>query len=255
MGIAWNNSKIEIKLCQANQNRMPEWMHHACTTCAGTIVVCVSLDQARGSRATFMMMCMHATACTRRAIHSLHIHTEACTYQNTGRWHLVRKTTSKNTHMCAPLSGCESWVAPLGGIESCWKRGMGACMRAYIVRAWCIHSGIQFRFAWHSLISILEWIHSNIEWSMIMLEWIHTKMEWIHSNIISETIIIVNNFFVIKDRKIILSGINSHNCSRILWRGLHIKFQKTLVRIHSILVWIHSILVWIRTKWNELLPK
>ena len=64
-----------------------------------------------------------------------------------------------------------------------------------------------------------------------------------------------NNFFVFKDREVILSEINSHNCSRIFPRGLHIKFQKTLVRIHSILVRIHSILERIRTKWNELLPK
>ena len=88
-----------------------------------------------------------------------------------------------------------------------------------------------------------------------MLEWIRSKIEWIRSKIISQIIIIVNNFFVIKDREVILLGINSHNCSRILWRGLHIKFQKTLVRIHSILVRIHSILERIRTRWNELLPK
>ena len=64
-----------------------------------------------------------------------------------------------------------------------------------------------------------------------------------------------NNFFVFKDREVILSDINSHNCSRIFPWGLHIKFQKTLVRIHPILVQIHSILERICTKWNELLPK
>jgi len=64
-----------------------------------------------------------------------------------------------------------------------------------------------------------------------------------------------NNFFVFKDREVILSEINSHNCSRIFPRGLHIKFQKTLVRIHSIPARIHSILEQTRTKWNESLPK
>ena len=89
-----------------------------------------------------------------------------------------------------------------------------------------------------------------------MLEWICSKMEWIHSNIISQIIISVHNFLVIKDREVIPLEINSHYYSWIFPQGLHIKFQKTLVRIHSILVQIHSILVRIhsilvriRSKW------
>ena len=106
-------------------------------------------------------------------------------------------------------------------------------------------------------IPILEWIHSNIKLSVIMLELIHSKMEWIHSIMEHYFLIIisVHNFFVIKDREVIPSEINSHYYSWIFPQGLHIKFQKTLVRIHSILVRIHSILERIRTKWNELLPK
>ena len=106
-------------------------------------------------------------------------------------------------------------------------------------------------------IPILEQIHSNIKLSLIMLELIHSKMEWIHSIMEHYFLIIisVHNFFVIKDREIIPSEINSHYYSWIFPQGLHIKFQKTLVWIHSILVQIHSILVQIRTKWNELLPK
>ena len=102
---------------------------------------------------------------------------------------------------------------------------------------------------------ILEWIHSILRSHIIRLEWFRSILEWNHSRVISQIIIIVNNFFIRRAREIIPSPINSQNKPWILRRGLDIKFQKHLEQIRSNMEQIHSNMEWIHSKWNGFVPK